>query len=159
MVSDPRFTNPIQNGGGRIAIYRGSPGDQAHLCPTTPNSAGPGVHLFAEGPISLRNNSLNLTVDGGPGPVTGFFVYGTPEPPTPFGDGTLCVKCPCHTAGFLTLDGGGAGLLPLDLWSPPFSNGPGAIAAGDTVAFQFLYPDPAAGTRNASDSIVIRFVP
>jgi len=47
----------------------------------------------------------------------------------------------------------------LDLQAAPFAAGPGAIAAGDLVAFQLLYSDPAAGNRNASDSVVIRFLP
>ena len=159
VVCDYRFVPPTHNGGSRITIYRGSVGDRRTACPTTPNSAGAGAHLFAAGPISFRNNFLSLSVESGTSAADGMVVYGESEPGVPFGDGTLCVKSPIHLAGFLTLDTGGASLLPLDLWSPPFSSGPGAVHAGDSRAFQFLYQDSATGARNASDSIVIRFVP
>ena len=159
VVSDVRYMPPTHNGRGRITIYRGSVGDRRTACPTTPNSAGAGARLYAAGPISLRNNFLSLSVEGGTSAAVGMVVYGESEPGVPFGDGVLCVKSPLHMADFLTLDTGGAGLLALDLWTPPFSSGPGAVHAGDSRAFQFLYQDSATGARNASDSIVIRFVP
>ena len=158
VVSDVRYTPP-HNGAGCITIYRGSVGDREYACPTTPNSAGAGARLYAAGPISLRNNFLSLSVESGTPAASGILVYGEPGPGVPFGDGALCVKNPLHLAGSLTLNGIGAGGLSLDLWSPPFSSGPGAVHAGDSRAFQFLYQDSATGARNASDSIVIRFVP
>ena len=159
VVSDTDYSPSTHQGRGRITIYRGSVGDRGYACPTTMNSAGAGAQLFAAGPISLRNNLLNLSVEGGTPVAAGMLVYGESEPGVPFGDGSLCVRAPLHTAGVLMLGSDGAGLLPIDLWSPPFSTGPGAIQAGDSRAFQFLYQDSGTGARNTSDSIVIRFVP
>jgi len=144
---------------GRITIYRGAVGDRWDGCPTTPNSAGPGATLHASGPISRRCNGLELSVTGAPPSAAAQLVYGTPGPPTPFGAGTLCVAGAPHVAASVATDGTGAAVLPIDLWQPPFNSGPGAIAAGDKVAFQVLYSDPANGTRNASNSIVIQFLP
>jgi len=159
VVCDYKFVPPTHNGGSRITIYRGSVGDRRYACPTTPNSTGAGARLYAAGPISVRNNFLSLSVEKGTPNATGLFVYGDPGPGVPFGDGALCVKSPQYTAGSLTLNGIGWGSLSLDLWSPPFSSGPGVVHAGDSRAFQFLYQDSGTGARNASDSIVIRFVP
>jgi len=160
VVSDPLFIPPGETyKTGRIAIYRGAVGDASGGCPSTPNSAGPGAHLTVSGPISLRNNLTELVVEGTPPAAPAQLVYGTPGPPVPFGDGTLCVSGELHHAASLVTDGGGAAVIPIDLQSAAFSSGPGAIHVGDTVAFQLLYTDPAAGGRNASDSVIIRFLP
>jgi hypothetical protein len=159
VVSDPHYRPPGGLGGGRITIYQGAIGDLHYGCPTTPNSVGPGARLFAVGPISLRDNLLQLSVEGAPPSAFGVFVYGTPSSPTPFGDGVLCAGGSLFVAGYLATGPGGSGLLPLDLFHPPFSRGPGAVHPGDSRAFQYLYRDPGAGARNTSDSMVIRFVP
>jgi len=144
---------------GRITIYRGAVGDRWDGCPTTPNSAGPGATLHASGPISRRCNELELSVTGAPPAAPAQLVYGTPGPPTPFGAGTLCVAGTPHVAAPVATDATGSALFPIDLWQAPFHSGPAAIAIGDTVAFQLLYRDQPAGTRNASNSIVIQFLP
>jgi len=160
VVSDPRFIPPGEiYKRGRIAIYRGAVGDCASGCPATPNSVGAGARLAVSGPISLRNNLTELVVEGTPPSAPAQLVYGTPGPPVPFGGGTLCVSGELHHAASLATDGGGAAVILIDLHSAPFSSGPGAIHAGDTVAFQLLYTDSAAGGRNASDSVIIRFLP
>jgi len=160
VVSDPKYIPPgYIYKRGRITIYRGAVGDRWDGCPTTPSSTGPGATLHASGPISWRCNALELSVTGAPPSAAARLVYGTPGPPTPFGAGTLCVAGTPHLATSVVTDSGGAALFPIDLWQPPFDSGPAAIAIGDTVAFQVLYPDQPAGTRNASNSIVIQFLP
>ncbi len=160
VVSDPRFIPPGETyKKGRIAIYRGAAGDRGNGCPTTPNSVGAGANLTVSGPISLRNNLTRLVVTGVPPTARARLVYGAPGPPLPYDAGTLCVSGELHLATWLVFDASGSALVPLDLSHPPFSSGPGAIAPGDTVAFQLLYTDPAAGNRNTSGSIVIRFLP
>jgi len=160
VVSDPQFIPPGSiYPRGRITIYRGAFGDRWDGCPTTPNSAGPGASLHASGPISRRCNALELSVTEAPPSAAAQLVYGTPGPPTPFGAGTLCVAGTPHLATSVVTDTGGAALFPIDLWQPPFDSGPAAVAIGDTVAFQVLYADQPAGTRNASNSIVIQLLP
>jgi len=159
VVSDPAYVPHAWIGKGRITIYRGAIGDQGAGCDTTPNSVGSGARLSAAGPISLRCNLLRFSVESAPAGSTGRLVYGTPGAPTPFGSGTLCIQGATHRAATVVTDAAGTAQIPIDLWQPPFSSGDGMIEVGDTVAFQFLYQDPAAGNRNASDSIVIRFVP
>jgi len=144
---------------GRITIYRGAVGDRWDGCPTTPNSAGTGATLHASGPISFRCNELELSVTDTPPAAAAQLVYGPPGPATPFGAGTLCVAGTSHVATSVVTDATGAALFPIDLWKSPFSSGPAAIAIGETVAFQLLYRDKPAGTRNASNSIVIQFLP
>jgi len=160
VVSDRNYVPPGElYRRGRITIYRGAAGDAGEGCPTTPNSVGAGATLHASGPISFRCNALELSVTGAPPSSACRLVYGTPSPATPFGSGTLCVSGVPHVAATAVTDVTGATPFPIDLWQPPFESGPGAIAIGDTVAFQVLYTDFTAATRNASNSIVIRFLP
>jgi len=159
VVSDPSYVPPAWVGKGRITLYRGAAGDLGVGCETTPNSIGGGAHLVATGPISLRENSLGFAVKGAPPGAVGRLVYGAPGAKTPFDSGTLCISGTPTVVATVVCDAAGTAQLPIDLWQPPFGGGDGAVAAGDTVAFQFLYTDVAAGGRNASDSIVIRLVP
>jgi len=160
VVSDPRFVPPWElYETGRIAIYRGAVGDATSGCTAAPNSVGPGAHLTLHGPISLRCNLTELVLEGAPPSVPAQLVYAPPGPPVPFGGGTLCLSGIPHLAATLTTNGNGDAVIPLDLHAAPFVTGPGAVAAGNLVAFQLLYSDPAAGGRNATDSVVIRFLP
>jgi len=160
VVSDPHYVPPGEiYERGRITIYRGAAGDCGDGCTTTPNSAGTGATLHASGPISFRCNELELSVTDTPPAAAAQLVYGPPGPATPFGAGTLCVAGTPHVAASVVTDATGAALFPIDLWHPPFDSGCAAIAIGDTVAFQLLYRDTPAATRNASNSIVIQFLP
>jgi hypothetical protein len=51
--------------------------------------------------------------------------------------------------------------MVLDLSSPPFSSGPGAVTSGDERNFQFWYRDPAGGPSgfNLSDGLQVNFCP
>ena len=159
VVSDPKYETPSGDGVGRITIYRGSVGDVLPGCPTSPNSVGGGARLFCHGAISLRDNLFKLYVAFVPPLASGLFLYGEPVPGAPFGEGRLCVGGTPTVAGYLTVNADGAGFLHPDLFHAPFTHGPGALHVGEARAFQYLYRDPGTGDRNASDSIVIQFVP
>ena len=98
----------------------------------------------------------------GPPNQFGLIFYGPGTAMGTLGEGTLCVAppffrvLPAHqfdAAGFLS--------LPLDLNTPPFSGGAGAITAGSTWNFQHWYLDPAGGPAgyNATNGVTVTFCP
>lgn len=129
------------------------------FCMTSPNSAGKGALISAQGSTSVAANDLTLFVSGCvPGQV-GVFLYGGQQVQTPWGDGLRCA------GGSTTLvfppilaDVAGAGAHQLDNQQPIHA---GAITPGAVQQFQWVYRDTTAGTSgfNASHGLELAFLP
>ena len=149
--------------GGRVSVYRGFAGDAERICVANPNSTGEPARLLLDGPISIGNNELFLSIENGiPGEVAVFF-YGREQVFQPFGDGTLCVGS--GTLGHLrigspiTLDADGYGSMQVDMTMKPMDKGPSAWKPGRTWFLQAWYRDPLGITGfNLTDAWQVTFV-
>jgi hypothetical protein len=141
---------------GRVTVYRGGPGEADRICPTTPNSHGPGARIWLKGSISIGDDEIVLTANGGiPGQFALFF-YGSNQTQIPFGNGTQCVGGNIYRLQPpLVLGPTGETQRPVDLHSPPAGSGSGQWFAGSTWYLQLWYRDPAAGGAafNLSDAL------
>ncbi len=145
---------------GAIDVYRGAAGDRWKACGTNAAGAGaPSARLFAAGPIGISDNGLQLSVESAPPDTLGFFFTGTPASATPFGQGLTCFGGLVAMVRMVVTDSSGNAWTPFDHTLPPFDWPPLVVHAGDTRAFQFVYRDPASGRRDASDSVVVQFLP
>jgi len=157
------FTRSTDQWGTRIGKleFPFSCTDPTLYCGTTPNSIGSGASIGFIGNGSLSANALTLLCTGLVPNKPGLFFYGPDQTAVLLGEGVRCV------GGNLTrldvLNSGALGIVQdvLDLSSPPFSSGPGAVAAGDTRNFQFWYRDPDGGVAgyNLSDAVEVPFCP
>jgi len=135
------------------------------FCVSTPNSAGAGAMIHAQGSASVGANDLVLVTDGAIANEFGLFYYGPEELQVPFGDGLRCVGA--GALGTFRLDPvvlvglDGRAVRPVDLTAPPAAGGPGAIQPGSSWSFQFWYRDPFAGGTgfNLSDGLTVLFCP
>lgn len=121
------------------------------------NSTGAGAHLNANGSNSIAANDLQIWCTSLPANTTGYMVYGAGQNNVPFGNGTLCTAGPRN---FMPVQQVTGGLVQrLFDYNGPNSAG-GAITAGSTWNFQFLYRDPAGGGAqfNLSNGLTIPFV-
>jgi hypothetical protein len=159
--ADPSDQNSLDE--GRVVIFAGAPGDATPVCTGGPNSAGTGAVLWNSGPISVRENGLELVVSEMPPATAVLLIHGRLGSPTPFGAGELCVAQPLGVLAFLTTDSGGPpgtthfARAEVDLQSPPFTRGGNVVHPGDTWAFQALYRQQ--GQRNTSNALDVVFVP
>jgi len=126
-------------------------------CGTSPNSAGAGAQLSADGSSSLAAANLVLGVQGAVPGAWGRFFFGPDEALLPFGDGSLCVGGGLTRFAPVPVDSGGAALQTVDLSLPPAA---GVFAVGDQWRFQFAYRDPGGSAGfNASNGLVVTWLP
>jgi hypothetical protein len=125
------------------------------FCVSTPNSTGSAARASATGSASVAAN--DLTLRAGPLPNGfGFFFYGSAQaPPSPTGNGTLCLggslfRSPVANATGLLL------AVELDLSSAPANT----ITAGSTWYFQGIFRDAVAGGAafDLSDGVAVTFL-
>lgn len=144
------------NQGGWVSILSLFPEAQ-NYCTAGVNSTGEGAHLNANGSNSIASSNLQVWCTSLPDGANGYMVYGAGQNNTPFGNGTLCTAGPRN---FMPVQASIGGMVQrLFDYNGPNSAG-GAITAGSTWNFQFLYRDPAAGGAqfNLSDGLTIPFV-
>ena len=136
--------------------------DPVNYCTTSPNSAGPGALISANGSTSVAANSMTLIVAAAPANQFGVFFYGPEQDAVPFGQGTLCVGAgstgliritPAQQTDFL-----GTATRILDFGAAPFDSGPGAVLPGEEWHFQFWYRDPGFGF-NLSNALSVTLCP
>ena len=133
--------------------------DVANYCVSTPNTAGAGAHITANGSTSIAFNNLELYCDGIPAAHPGRYYFGSKQALAPYGDGVLCVGGTGRRFGIAFTDAFGVARTTVDLQDP---NSPSALfTPGSTWNFQFVYRDPlgAAATFNTSDAMQITFCP
>lgn len=142
--------------GGWVSILSLFPEAQ-NYCTAALNSTGEGAHLSVNGSNSIASSDLQVWCTSLPAGANGYMVYAAGQNNTPFGNGTLCTAGPRNFMPVQASTGGMAQRL-FD-YSGPNSAG-GAITAGSTWNFQFVYRDPAAGGAqfNLSDGLTIPFV-
>ncbi|MBL8862326.1 MAG: VCBS repeat-containing protein [Planctomycetes bacterium] len=149
---------------GRLAVYSGSTHNSAPnpYCVGGLTTGTQRARLLHAGTTSISANDLSLAVsDALPG-QSGLFVYARSAAFSTFGGGWRCIGSPLFRLGpVIVIDAGGSATRVLDLTAPPAAGGPGAIGAGTTVYFQFLFRDllPNHGGRNASSALAVTFVP
>jgi hypothetical protein len=136
------------------------------FCTAQPSSVGPGMAIAASGSSSIAAGDFTLGATGGPpGDVAVFFYGPVQQPPTPFGDGLVCVGP--GTLGLFRLlpvqplDASGSIAHTVDFSVEPAGVGPGKIEPGSTWFFQLSYrdPDSAGAGFNASDALKADFCP
>jgi hypothetical protein len=130
--------------GGRVTVYRGSPGDAERVCQPLANSTGVPAALNLEGPISASENRLWLSVDDAPPGEIGFFFFAPDLVSQPFGDGVLCAGgAPQRVGPMWQVDAAGSVLVELDMTVGAAGSGATAWVAGGVVTLQAWYRDPA----------------
>lgn len=130
----------------------------ARYCGTTVNSTGAAARIAATGSANESTNNLRLVVSDLPGGEFGAYFYGDMAQSTPFGNGELCVGG--QVAAFPVQVPGAAGNAVLEIDNVSLPAGGGALTAGSSWNFQYLYRDSAAttgATFNTSDALTILF--
>lgn len=137
-----------------------------NYCQAQPNSAGTTATIGGSGSSSIADNNFLVAAGGVPAGSIGLFFYGPEQQSSPSGAGTLCVDrnattrmtrmYPTQTPDFL-----GSVFRQVDFTDPLHSTGQGAIAAGQTVNFQFWYRDNVTGmpSWNFSNGLSVLFCP
>jgi len=130
----------------------------AQFCSSSPNSAGPGAVITAEGVPSIAMNELNISATGGPAGQPGLLFHGGGVTSQPFGEGVRCVSTPIIRISppiFFSPTGEAEKLL--DMNDPSLSG----VLASDTRYFQLWYRDPQGGPfgYNLSSGLEITFCP
>lgn len=133
-------------------------------CAGTTNSSGQRAVM-----TYLRDLELNadlpvpsVTAFGLPANVPGIFFYGSAHPPTPFGDGVLCVAQPLIRFPVVSPTSSiGLAIAVVRIDELPFSSGPGALLPGSTWTFQYWFRDTAAmgAGWNTSSTLTLTFTP
>jgi hypothetical protein len=135
----------------------GALADATVVCPTTPNSVGPGATLTWVGPFDPAFGQI--VVDGAKPDAGGIVVYGYQAPATPFGDGQLCsgpvtwnlARKRTDATGRMVLDVANEGDADDLLW---------LTWPGNTeFVFQYMYRDGAGGPAgfNLTDAVLVRW--
>lgn len=120
------------------------------------------ARLLHAGSTSVAADDLVLVATNALPGQSGLFAYSRSAAFTSFGAGWRCIGSPFFRLGpIVTADASGSASHALDLGAPPASAGPGSIAIGTTVHFQFLFRDllPFHGGRNASSALAVTFTP
>lgn len=133
-------------------------------CVTSPNSAGSGALISAQGTTSILGEDLLLWSIGLPPNRFALLYYGPQQIQASFGEGVRCVGAGgvgIFRAGIGTSDSFGDIEFPIDYQGAPTGSGPGKIEAGSQWNFQIWYRDPAGGPSgfNLSDAIEVVFCP
>ncbi len=129
-------------------------------CSSTPNSSGQTAVLAAKGTPSLAANDLILEASGGPPGQLSLLLFGETSATTPLGNGTLCLANPfLRVGGAAPVDPGGARTFPMDFTAFPFNSAQGAVQAGETWRFQWIFRDTVGAGLNLSDALWVTFAP
>ena len=124
-------------------------------CRSQNNSTGAAAVTHASGSASVAANDLKLWGTGLPASELAVLVYGNGRGATPFGEGTSCVSGTVHRFPLNTSAASGQLGEVVDV-NGALSAG-GAITAGSTWNFQFLYRD--GSLRNTTDAVTVTFLP
>jgi subtilisin family serine protease len=131
------------------------------LCNATANSAGTAAKLSADGPASLSNDGVVLTVSDAVPSEVGIFFYGSEIVSQPFGNGILCAgggnQGLYRVGPRQPIDALGGAQRIFDFTSGPLASGPGAWTLGSSWTVQFYYRDLAAGGSSTNLSDALRF--
>ncbi|MFT7671277.1 MAG: hypothetical protein ACI8X5_003994 [Planctomycetota bacterium] len=148
---------------GRLTALAGAVGDATPVCKGGANSVGDGARLWNSGPISVRENGLELALSDMPQGSLAILIHGQLAHSNPFGAGELCLGLPISVLDIAVTNSDGtpgeAGevRVEVDLKAMPFTAAGNVVQAGDTWAFQALYRDQ--GMRNTSNALDILFLP
>jgi|GEM_PF-3064637 len=157
---DELYVHTMANGPGSPQLWVLDPVQQGvSFCGLSPNSAGPGASLMAEGDASLQAECLSLRVEGCPPDVPGVFFVGTGQVASPLGDGTLCAGGSiARVAPTVQTDALGMARLTLDY--DAFFGGL-VTPGGSGINYQFWYADPTGGPAgvNLSDAVHVVHAP
>lgn len=127
------------------------------FCGSTVNSTGEAAILGVTGSADEIDNNLRLVAGSLPSGEFGVFFYGDQMTSVPFGSGNNCIAGQVAQFGVLTSTANGTVELTVDNTSLPA--GGGALAAGSSWSFQYLFRDRNAGGPqfNLSDAVTITF--
>ena len=136
-----------------LELNCGDTGIGTGYCVTSPNSAGAGATIRAEGSTTVADNDLTLIAEGVPAGQFGLFFFGPDQVQTPLGNGTLCVGGSLvRMEPAVNADGLGVANLGVDLTAMPAA---GSIVAGADLNFQFWFRDSIGAGSNLSDAVNI----
>lgn len=122
----------------------GDPG--VPYCRSQENSTGQSATLAVFGSASMAANNLAVGGNQMPAGVPVLFFYGRDNVQLPFGEGLRCVGGGTARLGPpVFTSGGGVAARPLDFTVPPLSQGPMAVAPGNTIHLQGWYRDVSGG--------------
>jgi hypothetical protein len=123
----------------------------------SPNSAGPGAHMFPINDPSISANNFQILITGLPPNVPGQLFYGTQKLTTsiPFGNGQRWVGGPLKRLPVAHADPSGMAMISLDFTQAPLNT----LVPGDARYFEFQYRDAAAGGANfnGTDALEVWF--
>jgi len=128
------------------------------FCTSTRNSTGQASSLVVSGSGSFAANDLVLWATGLPSKEMGIFFYADGQTSLPIGDGFLCLAGQVARFPVQVIPKSGLATLPIDNGNLPL--GGGALFAGSSWGFQFMYRDtskPASTGFNLSDAVTVDF--
>lgn len=128
------------------------------FCTSTRNSTGQASSLVVSGSGSFAANDLVLWATGLPSKEMGIFFYADGQTSLPIGDGFLCLAGQIARFPVQVIPKSGLATLPIDNGNLPL--GGGALFAGSSWGFQFMYRDtskPASTGFNLSDAVTVDF--
>jgi hypothetical protein len=128
------------------------------FCTSTRNSTGLSSSLVVSGSGRYAANDLVLWATDLPPKEMGIFFYADGQTSLPSGDGFLCLAGQVARWAVQVIPKSGLATLAIDNANLP--SGGGALFAGSSWGFQFMYRDPskAAGTGyNLSDAVTVAF--
>ncbi len=157
----PGAFQTVAPGGNNGAVYLIELAPQVtRYCSTSPNSAGAGALIAANGTLSVSANNFSLVASKAPPNKPGLFIYSASQAQAPFGNGSLCLGTPIFRLDPpVPTNAFGTAVRSIDFNSPPNPNA--AILPGSAWNFQFWYRDPAGGGArfNLSDAFQATFCP
>ena len=161
IARDLRYQNGSSGADASLSIRAGGRTVTSY-CGALANSTGAAASIGWSGSTSIAENTFELNAANLPAGQPGLFYYGPNQIQLPFGDGLRCVGGGAfRLQPTLVPNGAGQVARLLDFTQGPPSTGPGAIAPGDLVNFQYWYRDPAAGMSgfNLTDGLAATFAP
>jgi len=167
-TTTPTNINRILNGNTYVNLHSGfAPGGElrgqivngigSSFCSTSPNSAGAGALISAEGCRVASEQLVTLKATGLPADVYGLFYFGPNQIQAPFGDGFRCVGGGTRRIQPpVQADGTGAAERMLN-FGAPYGAG---LTSGASQNFQLWYRDGMAMMSgfNLSDGVSIDFL-
>lgn len=136
-----------------LELSCGDPGIGSTYCVTSPNSAGAGATIRAEGSTTAADNDFSLIAESVPAGQFGLFFFGPDQVQVPLGNGSRCVGgALVRMEPSVNADGFGVARLDVDLSAVPAA---GAIVSGANLNFQFWFRDSVGAGSNLSDAVNI----
>ena len=129
-------------------------------CTSTPNSSGVAASIGVAGSPSVAANDFVIQGSGGLPGQFGLFLYGETQSSVPIGNGTLCLGTPFIRLGDVAMiTAAGTSEFALDFTAPALSVGAGAIQAGATWNFQWIFRDTVGIGLDLSHGVSVTFFP